>query len=1016
MKVLVVAGTHSGVGKTTISTALMLAYARRGVKVRAYKVGADFVDPMAHRAALREGRGESENLDGYLMSETRATTTAARGAETCDVAVVDGVMGLYDGRDGVSEDGSTAQMAKWLQAGVLLVVDCDSMARSVAAVIKGYREFDADLNLIGVVFNKTGGEAHTEYLRESLLATLENVNVYGGIPKDANAQAADNASGDSLEQKIEHMAMLLEQNVDLDALLDAMPTYEVPPRIAHELAMERADRTKEAGTSKSPTRIAIARDEAFCFYYPENLTKLEEEGAELVYFSPVAGDSLPADIQGVIFGGGYPEFHAQALLKNRPLRSAVTAFATAGGVVYAECGGLMFLSQSLSAPDGSSPRSMCGIAPFTTRLTNSVKTGYAEVTVAKGNPLFKAGEVVRGHTFRYSEIYGDRPSKMRVSEDEIAIGWGATYEVREEQKFGKGQQGVELDGFAWNKVLVSQIHLHFGANPSLASSFVEACRNTAPGCSEAAVRAAIVARRTMSKSFGPLTPTSNRKLQEELLRHSSKSEEELSQLGSYSSPEKIKQVLPPRRARMPSRDFREYSVDLDSAEGLGMFRSRSSNSVQSLGAHITKFSERKTKQSQSELEIALNVHFGAAQVMSDHLHSPSQLQLPLPQSVGSIISLSPVATSILYALGVGDRLVGITDACIVPEEANDTPRIVARHSHASLSPHSIGTLADGRKKSSSSLGSEFDLTSLPHGSSYGSLTRLEARQSATHAPRSDRWAYFDVNFVRHAEARLIFTPDVCSECTEVRFGTAKFLHEAEVFLTNAEFDSDEDSLEVDAQRPSILPVAPKTLCEVLDVIHQVGVLCGEKDKAAALLAQLQSRLRTVARVVTAADERPKVMSLEGIKPLVAAGHWLPEIKSIAGGVDEFQEPGVMAERIRWEQVLSYAPDILLLTPCYTGKSSDETMEKTLEQLEHLASQPGWWVIPAVQNRRVFILSHEMICQAGPQLVEGVEMLARILHPDLFPMELCTGVCLKLNLEAGRTCRPKQLRQHFSEWR
>jgi len=250
----------------------------------------------------------------------------------------------------------------------------------------------------------------------------------------------------------------------------------------------------------------------------------------------------------------------------------------------------------------------------------------------------------------------------------------------------------------------------------------------------------------------------------------------------------------------------------------------------------------------------------------------------------------------------------------------------------------------------------------------------------------------------------------------VRFGTAKFLHEAEVFLTNAEFDSDEDSLEVDAQRPSILPVAPKTLCEVLDVIHQVGVLCGEKDKAAALLAQLQSRLRTVARVVTAADERPKVMSLEGIKPLVAAGHWLPEIKSIAGGVDEFQEPGVMAERIRWEQVLSYAPDVLLLTPCYTGKSSDETMEKTLEQLEHLASQPGWWVIPAVQNRRVFILSHEMICQAGPQLVEGVEMLARILHPDLFPMELCTGVCLKLNLEAGRTCRPKQLRQHFSEWR
>ena len=190
---------------------------------------------------------------------------------------------------------------------------------------------------------------------------------------------------------------------------------------------------------------------------------------------------------------------------------------------------------------------------------------------------------------------------------------------------------------------------------------------------------------------------------------------------------------------MPSRDFREYSVDLDSAEGLGMFRSRSSNSMQSLGAHITKFSERKTKQSQSELDIALNVHFGAAQVMSDHLHSPSQLQLPLPQSVGSIISLSPVATSILYALGVGDRLVGITDACIVPEQANDTPRIVARHSHASLSPPRRDACRRAQNRRAPWRASS--TPTLPHGSSYGSLTRLEARQSATHAPRSDRWAY-----------------------------------------------------------------------------------------------------------------------------------------------------------------------------------------------------------------------------------------------------------------------------------
>ena len=1022
MRVVVVAGTHSGVGKTTIASALMLAFARRGHAVAAFKVGADFVDPIAHRAALRETCAESENLDGYMMTEAYARRAAAAKAETCDVAVIDGVMGLYDGRDGISEDGSTAQMAKWLGAGVLLVVDCNAMARSVAAMIKGYQEFDADLNLLGVVFNKTGGEAHTKYLTESLDAAMANVEVFGGIPKDARGTGdfagGATANDDSIEQQIQHMAMLLEQNLDLDALYECMPTFEVDPETVLELAQERAERSAQAEASGAEVRIAVARDEAFCFYYPENLTKLEEAGAKLVYFSPVGGDALPQDIQGVIFGGGYPEFHAQALLKNRPLRSALTAFATAGGVVYAECGGMMFLSQSLSAPDGSSPRSMCGVAPFAMRLTSSVKTGYAEITIAPGNPLFKEGEIVRGQTFRYSEIFGDRPSKMRVTEDKMAIGWGATYEIREEQSFGKGQGAVELDGFAWNNVLVSQIHLHFGANPSLAYSFVDACRKVSTSAYEAAHRAAMVSRRTMSKSFGPLTPISSGNVSRYYEGNTRAFEEDVHRaLSAVSdSPEKIKHVLPPRRSRATSRDFREYSVDLDSAEGIGMFRSRSSASMQSLGVAVSKLPGLPRKQSQTELDVALHAYFGASQVMPDHLHSPSQLQLPLPQSVGAIVSLSPTATYTLYALGLRDRVVGITDACVLPEGVVDHPKIVARHSSTLMSPQHSANLGDRRRSSGVAL-NDLELASvgsMHHGSSHNSLTRLEKQ---AHNSSQDKWSYFDVNFVRHAEARLIFTPDVCADCTDVRFGTAKYLHEAEVFLTTAEFDSDDDAmLEVNASRPSIFPVAPKTLNDVLDVILQIGILCGLKDRAVALVTQLRSRLRTIARVVASADQRPKVMSLEGIKPIVAAGHWLPEMKSIAGGVDELHEPGAPLDRLRWEQVLSYAPDMLLITPCYLGKSTDETMEKTLEQLEHLASQPGWWAIPAVQKRRVFILSHELTCQSGPQLVDGVETLARVIHPDLFPMELRQGICLKLNLEEGKSCRPKQLRQYFTEWR
>jgi len=1027
MRVVVVAGTHSGVGKTTIASALMLAYARRGLRVGAFKVGADFVDPMVHRVALRQSAGESENLDGYMMTAEYNAQSVAKCADECDVAIVDGVMGLYDGRDGMSEDGSTAQMAKWLNAGVLLVVDCNAMARSVAAVIKGYREFDAELNLIGVVFNKTGGEAHTQYLRESLQASDASVSVFGGIPKDATGAAMGTDGGatmsgndDAMEQRISHMAMLLEQNVDLDVLLKSMPEFHVSSPMKQILATDREDRTKEASrSSQASVRIAVARDEAFCFYYPENLLKLQEAGAELVYFSPIAGDGLPQDIQGVIFGGGYPEFHAQALLKNRPLRSAVTAFATAGGVVYAECGGLMFLSQSISAPDGSSPRSMCGIAPFATRLSSAVKTSYAEVTIAPGNPLFKAGEVVRGQTFRYSEIHGDRPTRMRVTEDKVAIGWGATYEVKSEQKFNKTSE-VELDGFAWNNVLASQVHLHFGANPSLATSFVEACRKVTPSASEAAQRAAMVSRRTMSKSFGPLTPNAATPRSFEAVMRS-KSEEELASVSAHSdSPEKVKQVLPPRRARAPSRDFREFSIDLDSAEGIGMFRSRSSASMSTLASHINKLPGMPRKPSQTELDQAVNLYFGSPAVLKDHLHSANQLQLPLPQSVGPIISLSTTATAILFALGVGERIVGITDACTVPEEEKVNPKVVARHKKGLGSPQSSSNLGAHHKRSSSSLMSEFEQfggfgNSSAHSASFGSLARASAKEKESSNP-NDKWASFDVNFVRHAEARLIFTPDVCAECTDVRTSTAKYLHEADVFLTSAEFESDEEMLGIDAAKPSIFPIAPQTLSDVLEVILQIGILCGEKEKAITLLTQLRSRLRTIARVVADADERPKVLSLEGIKPFVAGGHWLHEMKSIAGGIDEVQEPGVAADRLRWEQVLTYAPEVLILSPCYVGKSTEETMEKTFDQLEYLASQPGWWVIPAVQNRRVYILTHEFTCEAGPQLVDGVEALARIFHPDLFPMELRQGICYKFNLEEGKTCRPKQVQNHFTEWR
>jgi cobyrinic acid a,c-diamide synthase len=192
MKAIVVGGTQRGVGKTTIAAALMLAFKRRGMRVKGFKIGSDFIDPLVHEHAIGVA---SENLDVYLTSERYAAERVASVADACDVCVIDGISGLYDGRDGMSEEGSTAHVAKLINAGVLLVVDCNAMARSIAAMIKGYREFDPDLDLIGVVFNKTGGDAHTIYLKDSLSAAGGGVEVFGGVPKDANAPVTGGSDG-----------------------------------------------------------------------------------------------------------------------------------------------------------------------------------------------------------------------------------------------------------------------------------------------------------------------------------------------------------------------------------------------------------------------------------------------------------------------------------------------------------------------------------------------------------------------------------------------------------------------------------------------------------------------------------------------------------------------------------------------------------------------------------------------------------------------------------------------------
>jgi cobyrinic acid a,c-diamide synthase len=762
MKVLVVAGTHAGVGKTTFCVGLMGALRQRGLVVQAFKVGPDQLDPLLHEAAT--GR-PSYNLDGYLRTRRANVARVAALAEPgdVDVAVVEGGESLFDADDAaVGERGGAAQMAKWLGAPVVLVIDCGAQsARGVAAVVRGHVSLDDELAVAGVVLNKLESAAHEAATREALRRAAPGVPVLGALRRDAaaatlgpgetrggderdafaaaaaRAAAALGAGGGAsiggalvglgnfsaekrrafafeddagsptseagsegdfppadlrngkrdeeidaresdsrralkqrLEQRLERpmrtssvktggsfvagiaaqLAHVVGEGVDLNAVLGVAWPFVAEPapsgmsslaeerdldakaeppgalddaRAAAETAgettgpeTERADDFRApppspppssesparphtpSGPKRTPSkraslrgtlelvgnvashlgpalrlgrgvgnlgashllprplftahgggvRVGIARDAAFCHYFRDNLLALERAGAELAPFSPVAGDPLPPNCKGLLFGGGYPELYARELANNRGLRAAVTAFAAAGGAVYAECGGLAFLSQSISVDFGKA--AMCGLAPFSTRvsLKETHRWGYVRVVAREGCPLFPAGSDLRGYARRRSAVVaepalaagpgtvwgtqnggeGDTPSRggrwfaaydvFRAGEEEKERGTRPeTTSSKAEMDENVSKEGVvraavraiesadaprrandvpgigRVEGYAWRNVVASYARLHFGDAPEVAAHFVDACRAVPQAAAEAAVRAAAAA-------------------------------------------------------------------------------------------------------------------------------------------------------------------------------------------------------------------------------------------------------------------------------------------------------------------------------------------------------------------------------------------------------------------------------------------------------------------------------------------------------------------------------------------
>jgi cobyrinic acid a,c-diamide synthase len=446
---LVIAGTQSGVGKTTVTLGFLSALVRRGLKVQPFKVGPDFIDPGHHTRAAGQ---VSRNLDGWMLSREANEALFRRQARKADVAVVEGVMGLFDGYDGASEAGSTAQMAKWLGLPVLLVVDARSMARSVAALVHGFASFDPGLTLTGVILNRVGSPTHLEYLQQAL-ASLPGVRCFGGLPRAQELAIPERHLGLATtedhpleEAYLNHLADWLETHLDLDGLLAALPPLALPEEQAWDAAL--------------PTvRLGVARDRAFCFYYPENLELLARNGAELVPFSPLDDPELPAGLDGIYLGGGYPELYAGRLAENFGLKQALKACAAEGMPIYAECGGLMYLCREIGDLEGQG-HPMAGVFPFTVRMLPRLKAlGYREVTLTSAGLLGPAGTRARGHEFHYSEIVGEPNGVPRL------------YRLTPR----KGGEGV-AEGYCEHNVLASYVHLHFGSNPEVARNLVASCR------------------------------------------------------------------------------------------------------------------------------------------------------------------------------------------------------------------------------------------------------------------------------------------------------------------------------------------------------------------------------------------------------------------------------------------------------------------------------------------------------------------------------------------------------------
>ncbi len=456
MQGIIIAGTNSGCGKTTVTLGIMAALRKKGLTVQPFKTGPDFIDAGLHRLVTER---PSRNLDLWMCSKNYVVDTFRRHTQDVDVAVIEGVMGMYDG------ESSTARLAEVLGVPVILVVDAYGMAESAGAIVKGFVDYGCSaptcvpghattsitpsgVKFGGVIFNRVASENHYERLK----ASVRDIPVLGYLPRDVHFEIPHRHLGLMIaeEQPIakESLSTLVETvllHIDVGQML-ARPTNDL-----HRIGSPEKSSVTSPTKPSSRFRLGVAYDQAFCFYYEDNLDLLRNAGADIIRFSPLADRAIPADLDALYLGGGYPELHAETLSNNSSMIVSIKTWVDTGKPLYAECGGFMYLCRCLRDFDDK-VYPMADVFPYETRMTQKSTLGYREIVLNEDSPLGKKGEICRGHEFHYSAINGSA--------------LGTVYSLQD-------QRGHPLpsEGFRRKNTLASYIHVHFGSNPKIAEQF-----------------------------------------------------------------------------------------------------------------------------------------------------------------------------------------------------------------------------------------------------------------------------------------------------------------------------------------------------------------------------------------------------------------------------------------------------------------------------------------------------------------------------------------------------------------